>query len=231
MSTSDLNAHQEQPCLHAVLELAGLNTSDARDVTDFMSQVDWKKADELASVLRLTESPIERRFVMAIARSGFISGIAAGSPGCATIAHETGPILYLEAQRPIRDPAEDGEEFRLDFCLTAFSSLGAPCVNIGVEIDGHDFHEKTKEQVARDKRRDRAILTSGSVDAVMRFSGSEVHADARGCFAEVVSLAMRRAESLTAAFGEAISDAHDEGYAEGFAARGLAIVHMPEAAE
>lgn len=44
-----------------------------------------------------------------------------------------------------------------------------------VELDGHDWHERLKEQVARDKARDRALTMAGW--RVLRFAGSEVWAD------------------------------------------------------
>jgi hypothetical protein len=46
---------------------------------------------------------------------------------------------------------------------------------VAVECDGHDFHEKTKEQAKRDKRRDRNIAGAGM--DVVRFSGSEIYAN------------------------------------------------------
>lgn len=52
-----------------------------------------------------------------------------------------------------------------------------------VECDGHDFHEKTKEQAARDKRRDRTLQALGY--KVFRFTGSEVYKDAIACAKEV----------------------------------------------
>ena len=44
-----------------------------------------------------------------------------------------------------------------------------------VECDGHDFHEKTKEQARRDKQRDRFLQSRGY--KVLRFTGSEIWAD------------------------------------------------------
>jgi hypothetical protein len=41
-----------------------------------------------------------------------------------------------------------------------------------IECDGHDFHEKTKEQAKRDKERDRLMQTEGYY--VLRFTGSEL---------------------------------------------------------
>jgi very-short-patch-repair endonuclease len=52
-----------------------------------------------------------------------------------------------------------------------------------VECDGADFHCITKEQVERDKRRDRYCVARGIY--VMRFTGSEITRDPRGCAAEV----------------------------------------------
>jgi very-short-patch-repair endonuclease len=41
-----------------------------------------------------------------------------------------------------------------------------------VECDGHEFHEKTKQQVRRDRARERDFLGAGYT--VIRFSGSEI---------------------------------------------------------
>lgn len=52
-----------------------------------------------------------------------------------------------------------------------------------VECDGAEFHATTKEQVERDKRRDRYCAARGI--CVMRFSGAEINRDPRGCAAEI----------------------------------------------
>lgn len=44
-----------------------------------------------------------------------------------------------------------------------------------VELDGHDFHERTKAQVAHRNKRDRHLTALGWT--VLHFSGSEFHAD------------------------------------------------------
>jgi len=56
-------------------------------------------------------------------------------------------------------------------------------VKIAIELDGHEFHEKTKQQVRNDKVRERAIVQQGVT--VLRFSGSEIVRNARGCVEEV----------------------------------------------
>lgn len=48
-----------------------------------------------------------------------------------------------------------------------------------IECDGHEFHAATKEQVTRDRKRERDILASGH--QVIRFTGTELWRDARGC--------------------------------------------------
>jgi very-short-patch-repair endonuclease len=49
---------------------------------------------------------------------------------------------------------------------------------MAVEIDGHDFHEKTKEQASYDKRRDRYFLTEGT--PTVRYTGTDVHVNPQG---------------------------------------------------
>ncbi len=44
--------------------------------------------------------------------------------------------------------------------------------SIVVECDGHDFHERTKEQAQRDRKRDRDIQALGY--KILRFTGSEI---------------------------------------------------------
>jgi hypothetical protein len=56
-----------------------------------------------------------------------------------------------------------------------------------VECDGHDFHEKTKEQAQRDKARDRYLVSAGF--KVMRFTGSEIWRDPTACAIEALYVA------------------------------------------
>jgi very-short-patch-repair endonuclease len=62
---------------------------------------------------------------------------------------------------------------RVDFAIHARQ------MRLVVEVDGHEFHEKTKEQAARDKRRDRDLQQEGW--SVFHFTGSEVWRDPFGC--------------------------------------------------
>lgn len=59
-------------------------------------------------------------------------------------------------------------------------------VEIHVETDGHEFHEKTKEQARHDKKRDRFYVAQGL--PVLRFTGSEVHENPALCAHETLAV-------------------------------------------
>lgn len=59
-------------------------------------------------------------------------------------------------------------KYRVDFLVHDCNNE----VRIIIECDGHDFHEKTKEQAHRDKKRDRDLQAAGY--KVFRFTGSEI---------------------------------------------------------
>lgn len=52
-----------------------------------------------------------------------------------------------------------------------------------IECDGHEFHQKNKEQVSKDYRKDR-ILKMYGID-VLRFSGSDIFNDVDECVREI----------------------------------------------
>lgn len=74
-------------------------------------------------------------------------------------------------------------KYRVDFVVAYTPDEKWPVTLIVVECDGHEFHEKTKEQAARDKARDRYLTTNGY--KVLRFTGSEIYHDAKKCAIEV----------------------------------------------
>jgi very-short-patch-repair endonuclease len=77
-------------------------------------------------------------------------------------------------------------DYRVDF-LVSYVSHPDPTVRFAVECDGHDFHEKTKEQAQRDKARDRILQSTGL--NVFRFTGREIYADPVKCGREVCGAA------------------------------------------
>jgi very-short-patch-repair endonuclease len=58
-----------------------------------------------------------------------------------------------------------------------------------VEADGHDYHDRTREQASRDRRRDRFMQANGWI--VARFTGADIHRDADACAREVFNMMLR----------------------------------------
>lgn len=79
------------------------------------------------------------------------------------------------------------EKYVADFAIF-IHGVGQEEIKIVVECDGHEFHEKNKEQAARDKRRNREIEISGWY--LLKFTGSEIWQDHRRCAADVSKLAL-----------------------------------------
>ena len=79
------------------------------------------------------------------------------------------------------------EYYIIDFVLRFWSSINKKYYEVAVELDGHDFHEKTKKQAEKDKRRDRVLQSHGYL--VARFTGSEVYNDPEEVIQDIRSLA------------------------------------------
>lgn len=57
-------------------------------------------------------------------------------------------------------------------------------LRLAVELDGHEWHERTRQQASSDRARDRHLLREGV--PTIRFTGSDVHRDPRECAMEAV---------------------------------------------
>jgi very-short-patch-repair endonuclease len=69
--------------------------------------------------------------------------------------------------------------YRVDFVFGSSDDI-SPAASIAIECDGHEWHEKTKEQAARDKARDRYL--SMHFGRVIHFTGSEIYRDPLTCW-------------------------------------------------
>lgn len=117
----------------------------------------------------LTESPIERLMALALSVLPSLADIPSAK-------------VTITAQKNIGSR-------RVDFCVEQEGYA-----RIVVECDGHDFHEKTKEQASADKRRDRELTLAGYT--VLRFTGSEIYRDPFACSFDVYEILQRaRAET------------------------------------
>lgn len=119
---------------------------------------------------RVCESPVEVKLMQAFKGLGFNFKMVNGK--AAAVRDDIGIMAQYEAGK-----------YRLDFAV--MKNGGA---SIDVEVDGHEFHERTKEQASRDKERDRYMQRSGW--KVFRFTGSDVHRNAMKCASEVIEAAM-----------------------------------------
>jgi very-short-patch-repair endonuclease len=96
------------------------------------------------------------------------------------------PFREFEIQRQVTVSGADGKNYRFDFVLQSHLSPKVE-LRIAVELDGHTFHEKTREQVTSRNRRDRALQRAGY--QVFHFSYSEMTREPAQCIAEVIAAA------------------------------------------
>ena len=61
-----------------------------------------------------------------------------------------------------------------------------------IECDGYEFHQKTKEQVEKDNKREYDIKMQGF--EILRFSGKEIYNDAMGCALKTLKYIAKRNE-------------------------------------
>jgi very-short-patch-repair endonuclease len=123
-------------------------------------------------------------------------------------------VATLRTESPIealllRAIGEEIGRCRLDCWPTTQAKIGPYRIDILVEMDGRklvvecdgaEFHAKNKDQVERDKRRDRFFAARGI--SVMRFTGREINRSSRACAAEVgewleAASASRKAEIMS----------------------------------
>ncbi len=125
--------------------------------------------------LSVCESPIERIMMLALAKHyAFEWDLPGNSINGGTFGHFAGDAAVFCQYRVARG----GAVYRLDFAIVADDQ------KIAIEVDGHDFHERTKKQAAHDKSRDRALVTAGW--KLLRFTGSEVWADPDRCVQQIM---------------------------------------------
>ena len=75
--------------------------------------------------------------------------------------------------------------YRVDFLVALNPGDGRKSAFVAVECDGHEWHERTKEQAAKDKKRDRRLQEQGI--AVLRVTGSEVWKSPVACAHEIAA--------------------------------------------
>lgn len=136
--------------------------------------------DHVESLLESCDSPIEQKFLEALVNTAPGHGLPVECSPHHLCAAENktvtsfGLIIFPQFELKL------SKNYRADFLLlTADRHRPGVVRKLIIECDGHDFHERTKEQAARDKSRDRDMTAAGY--SIMRFTGSEIHKDAAAC--------------------------------------------------
>lgn len=124
------------------------------------------------------ESPIEQLLAMEMFEHG-IETICLYNPFIEVIA--------IDKQHEIN---VENKKYRVDFFIpveyykkTKDGFEVQKHVNFIVEADGHEFHQKTKEQVERDNERNRTLQRNGY--EVIHFSGTEIYHKTHQCVSEI----------------------------------------------
>ena len=141
-------------------------------MTPLESPIEWKFAAAVRDVIRAMENPF------------FLLELPAG-----TFEEVMERWDKNRAHTHAGAPQVQCGSYRVDFLFIGYCFEEALAI-VAVECDGHDFHEKNKEQAARDKSRDRDLALMGI--QVMRFTGSEIHRDAVRCVKQVFEFLTNR---------------------------------------
>jgi very-short-patch-repair endonuclease len=165
-----------------------VTTFRRREETDVIAEIRRKHVEEAAEAAgdnfdqdirlfgRECESPIERVMLAAM--------ISRWESACSFMPADK-VFLVPHAGEYIVSPQFPAGRYRVDFAIFDLSEEGKPKL-IVVECDGHDYHERTKEQATRDRRRDRFFTQRGI--RFLRFTGSEIWADPIACIEQIEDL-------------------------------------------
>lgn len=150
-------------------------------------QPDWQACiyGTVETMQELCESPIEVMLGSSLILGALLSD-GANKAGRPYFRVQSQSSLDLSAAVVVVVPQYKWEGYRIDFAILS-TSLDRP---IFVECDGHDFHERTKEQASRDRSKDRKIQEEGM--AVLRFTGSEIYRDPGKCAIQIVNVIASR---------------------------------------
>lgn len=173
------------------LHRAAMRTIVARQVAFISADLEY--------AARLCDSPIERAMLYALAVvawdycDGVLFRVDAGAAG--TLATR-GSYLEIHPQAPVG-------RYRVDLLLTfvtpeaiadddgAVTGFRRRTNSLIVECDGHDWHDRTRDQATRDRARDRALQTRGM--PVFRYTGSDIWKDVFAHAGETMAELHRRA--------------------------------------
>ena len=123
------------------------------------------------------ESPIEQLLAIQLERIGLL------------YIHNYNPFIDVIAINKQEEIETNGEKYRVDFLIPVVyaNQIGVKFV---IECDGYEFHQKTKEQVEKDNKRQRDLQKSGY--EVIRFSGTEIYHKSYQCALEIKNIILSK---------------------------------------
>lgn len=165
--------------------VTGFATEESLIEQEISSTVSWfeqKLRLEVANALPICESPIERVLLTSLI-------------ACKEVYHTYDTVMiYGRARSGLPQIPFDGlhvypqvsiDGYRLDFL--AIYRFENDLIHTVIELDGHNFHERTKQQASHDKRRDRHFTKKGW--QVLRYTGSDVWRSPSDCAREIIMTA------------------------------------------
>ena len=205
MTTKD-NPMSRVPQAHinAIAVLAGVTADQLR--AGMLTRSEWVRATEVASRLARCDasldrvraamqcagnSYLERRFVAALTMAGWLpcSDAVVESQLRLGYGREELPLDWAQrtwspgrmwcAMLPQALWHLPDRKIYIDFAFFANTK------RVSVELDGHEFHERTKEQATKDRSRDRQLTLTGWT--VLRFTGQEIFRDPDACVAQTLA--------------------------------------------
>lgn len=153
--------------------MTGTRISRSRIVEEAAEVVEYVVCSVVDMHSASLESPIEKIMLEAIV------ALLWSANGCLpSINGKPGIRNQFASEITITTQAQIGS-YRVDFLVVNLTTDR----KVVVECDGHEFHERTKEQAAHDRKRDRELQADGYL--VLRYTGSEIWRDPVGCAADI----------------------------------------------
>lgn len=155
-----------------------MNDITSRVTDSARSEFEWFVERSRSELAPLCKSPIEEMLGTALAVS-----LRLARPGISAAFQIATAATFDEARAGVTlVPQYRWGKYVIDF------ALHIPKMTprfMFIECDGHEFHERTKEQAAHDRMKDRAIQTA--TIPVLRFTGSEIYRDPSSCALQIAA--------------------------------------------
>jgi very-short-patch-repair endonuclease len=148
---------------------------------------DWALMRLCDRLSPMCESHIETMLGASVVTGFMLSALAAAAYGTGLRLCAQGEEGEFQDERTVlMMPQYAWKQYRIDWAFR----LPTNGTYVFVECDGHEFHERTKEQARRDRSRDRDVQEA--CIPILRFTGSEIYRDPRGCGEQIFRVLLGR---------------------------------------